>query len=362
MLTILLFIMVFFFSLNIGASGAAATMGIAYGSGAIKKRRNALLICGIGIFLGASLGGGEVVKTLGSEIIPESIITIKIALIIISSACLCLFIANIGGIPLSTSEVTVGSLVGVGIAFKALFIKKLSVIVLFWMITPLIAFFLSYVTDQLVSKMEKKVPFLKNGKWPQLLTFLVVLTGFLESFSAGMNNVANSVGPLVGTGLLSIGQGVFIGGLFVAVGAILLGGRVIETNGKKIIDLSLLQGSAVSGIGAILVMTASIFGIPVPHTQVTTCSILGVGASVKGMEIWKKTIINRLLKTWVISPIGSLVVSYYLVKIFIDAEIYWLTSLFILVVTAYMLGYKKTQSITLPIYNKKLIFKKQEEL
>ncbi|MEI3607498.1 anion permease [Pseudogracilibacillus sp. SE30717A] len=361
MIITLLFIMVFFFSLNIGASGAAATMGIAYGSGAIKKRSNALVICGIGIFLGASLGGGKVVKTLGSEIIPENIITVKIALIIISSACLCLFIANLAGIPLSTSEVTVGSLVGVGIAFKVLFIKKLSIIVLFWIVTPLIAFLVAYFTDKLVSKIERKALFLKKGKWPRLLALLVVLTGFMESVSAGMNNVANSVGPLVGTGLISIGQGVFVGGVFVALGAILLGTRVIETNGKKIINLSLLQGSAVSGVGAMLVMIASLLGIPVPQTQVTTCSILGVGASVKGKEIWKKSIINRLLKTWVISPLGSLVISYYLVKVFIDFEVYWLTSLFILVGIAYMMGYKKTYS-KLPIYKEKVLFKKQEEM
>jgi hypothetical protein len=34
-----------FFAMNIGASGAAASMGVAYGSGAVKKKTYALIIC-----------------------------------------------------------------------------------------------------------------------------------------------------------------------------------------------------------------------------------------------------------------------------------------------------------------------------
>ncbi|MDI5789705.1 hypothetical protein PO124_18685 [Bacillus licheniformis] len=40
-----------------------------------------------------------------------------------------------------------------------------------------------------------------------------------------------------------------------------------------------MQGSCVSGLGASLVIGASLFGIPVPQTQITTCSIIGIGLS-----------------------------------------------------------------------------------
>ena len=39
-----------FFAMNIGASGAAASVSVAYGSGAISSRKKALLLCGIAIF------------------------------------------------------------------------------------------------------------------------------------------------------------------------------------------------------------------------------------------------------------------------------------------------------------------------
>lgn len=322
MIIVLAFTISFFFAMNIGASGAAASMGIAYGSGAVKTRRIALLICAAGVLLGAALGGGEVAKTLGSGLIPKELISINISLIILSSAAISLFIANMSGIPLSTSEVTVGVIIGVGIAYKQVFIGTLLSIMMYWILIPVIAFLLTLLINKGVKYAEARLLFLKEGKWIRVLSILVICTGFLEAFSAGMNNVANSIGPLAASGIISIQNGIVIGGIFVALGAVLLGGKVIETNGKKITELSLLQGSAVSGLGATLVIIASLFGIPVPQTQVTTCSILGVGFSDKGFKIFEKGIISRLLKVWLVSPLFSLVISYNLVKLFLDFDIY----------------------------------------
>ncbi|WP_090872005.1 inorganic phosphate transporter [Oceanobacillus limi] len=359
-MTILLFIVAFFFAINIGASGAAASMGIAYGSNAIRNKRIALFLCGIGVFLGAVLGGEEVVKTLGSEIIPENIISLHIALIIISSASLSLFIANLSGIPLSTSEVTVGAVAGVGIAFQILYVKTLLVIVAFWIIVPITSFLLAFFANKIIQYLQKKILNLTKGKWSKILAIGVIITGFFEAFSAGMNNVANSVGPLVAAGLLSMEQGTFYGGIFIALGAIFLGGKVIETNGKRITKLSLMQGGAVSGIGATLVIIASIFGIPVPHTQVTTCSILGVGASDLGKALWKKTIITKLVKTWVISPFFSLVISYNLVKVIIQSDLSGLMLFLLFMATVFAIGIWQPKTLTKsqPLYKEKAIPKK----
>ena len=57
-----------------------------------------------------------------------------------------------------------------------------------------------------------------------------------------MNNVANAVGPLVGAGMMGVTTGILLGGAFVALGAVLLGKRVLETNGKKLCALKRLKG------------------------------------------------------------------------------------------------------------------------
>jgi sulfate permease len=313
------------FSMNIGASGAAAAMGVAYGSGAITRKRIALAIVAVGVFLGAYLGGGEVVKTLGSGIIPGNLMTVQLVIIILLSATITLFGANMLGIPLSTSEVTVGSVVGVGIAYQALFVNNIITIVAFWIGIPVIAFLIAWAMGYLIRFLERRDPRWKgigSGKWKKILMFLVILAGFIEAFSAGMNNVANSVGPLVGAGLISANTGVLWGGLFVALGAILLGGRVLETNGKKITNMSLLQGISISTTGGILVIVSSLFGIPVPLTQVTTTAILGIGTADHGFSLWQKGIITKILRVWIVSPVLALVISFTLVKLFIDPSPY----------------------------------------
>ncbi|PLR84773.1 anion permease [Bacillus canaveralius] len=327
-LTYITCIVALFFAMNIGASGAAASISIAYGSGAIPSRRKALVLCGIAIFAGAAVGGSEVVKTIGTDIIPQSLLTVKVVLIILSSAAISLFIANLMGIPLSTSEITVGSVVGVGIAYQALYINNILVIVSFWIIVPAAGFAIALLLGKFIKKLEKHYPGLKNEKMQKTLAVFVIIVGFFEAFSAGMNNVANAVGPLVGAGIVPIHTGILIGGLFIALGAIFMGGGVLQTNGKKITNFSLLEGGAISGTGAFLVILASIYGLPVPLTQVTSTAIIGIGASQNGWGILKKKIINKILKVWIVSPIVSLVVSYSFVKIFVESDLYSVIVLF----------------------------------
>jgi sulfate permease len=325
-----------FFAMNIGASGAAASMGIAYGSGAVNKRI-ALIFVSIGVFLGAYLGGGEVVKTLGKGIIADqSLLTVETVIVILIGATLTLFASNLLAVPLSTSEVTVGSIVGVGVAFQSLLVKNILVIVSFWIIVPIAAFLIALISGYGIKYLEKKNPNLAGkgtGLWRKVLIVTVTGAGVFEAFSAGMNNVANAVGPLVGAGLLSADSGLLWGGIFVALGAILLGGRVLDTNGKKITRLSLLQGTTISTTGGALVTLASLYGLPVPLTQVTTTAILGIGVVNQGFKIFQRGTIGKILKVWLVSPLLSMVVSYGLIKIFIEPQVYHLIILLALLIS-----------------------------
>lgn len=345
MLSIIAIVIACFFAMNIGASGTAAAMGPAYGSGALPRKRVAMLLVGVFAFCGA-LAGGEVVRTIGSGIISTEIVDVELVVIILAAACLSLFIANVIGIPLSTSEVVVGAIVGAGIAYQSLYFETLLVIVMFWVIVPVVAFTLALAVGTLIRSGERKYTFLKGkGKWRKPLVILLIISGCMEAFAAGMNNVANAIGPLVGAGVIGIQEGILLGGAFVALGAIVLGGKVLETNGKRITSLSLLQGSAVSGIGGTLVIIASIFGLPVPLTQVTTSAIIGMGTVERGIRLWQKNILKQIIKVWVVSPVFSLVLSYLLVLLFRKSDYYslfMLLSVFIATVGTYSL-YKSVQ-------------------
>lgn len=322
MVIVIVLIIALFFAMNIGGSGAAATMGIVYGTGAIRSKKYSLIICSIGIFLGAAFGSQAVIKTIGTGLIQASMLTDVFVMIILASACISLFIANIIGIPLSTSEVTVGAVIGVGFIYQKVYVESLIYIVMWWIITPFIAFFSVYGMLILFQKLkQKKLISFRLKK--QYLIYFVIIAGFLEAVSAGMNNVANAVGPLVGADLLSLEAAMVIGGLFIALGAISLGGKVLDTNGKKITKITLHDGMIISFTSATITIIASVFGVPIPMTQVTTSAIVGAGVANQGKKVFQQDIFKKIIIVWLVSPLISFLIAFFMVQLFVEKEI-WL--------------------------------------
>ncbi|GER66884.1 inorganic phosphate transporter [Weizmannia acidilactici] len=199
LIIILSFVMAYFFAYNIGASGSAASMSVSYVAGAVKSKRAALIICSAALFAGAVFSSGPVVKTLSKSIIPEHILTPEVVLIVLASSAGTLFISNLLSVPLSTSEVTVGAIVGAGLAYQSLHLKMLFTIVAFWFIVPVAAMFVTYLLVKAGNRIfkEKNVLGPKTGKF---FSIVLIITGCLEAYAAGMNNVGNAIGPLVGRG------------------------------------------------------------------------------------------------------------------------------------------------------------------
>ncbi len=309
-----------FFAMNIGASGTAAAMGAAYGAGAVKKRTVAVAMVGIVALCGALWGGGEVAETVSSGVVPENIVTVPVAVLVMASASITLFTSNKMGIPLSTSEVTVGSLIGIGLVHGDIFVWHVLGIMLVWIILPVTAYWLARGLGKGIQRLEDHWLSKHMGKKMvrQICILFLIFFGCYEAFAAGMNNVANAIGPLIASGIVSLDHGLLLGAISMAIGSIALGGPVLETNAKKITSLSLLQGSAVSFTGGTLVIVASCFGIPVPLTQATTMSIMGIGRSQDpNGSIWKHPVVKRIILVWIISPLFALMISYSLFYLFI---------------------------------------------
>ncbi|WP_067622423.1 inorganic phosphate transporter [Alicyclobacillus acidiphilus] len=316
-----------FFAANIGASGTAASMGAAFGAGAITRKWIALVLVAVAAFLGAVIGGGNVVKTISNGLIPSHIVTFEMTVIILASACLTLFGSNLIGVPLSTSEVTVGAVVGAGLALGHLHYSRLLVIIAVWLVMPFLAMVIGLGLGVVVRRIEPKL--LRRAKpiVPMLIVGLIG-AGCYEAFSAGMNNVANAVGPMVASGIMTVHAGLYWGALFVSLGAMTLGSRVLDTNAKKITKLSLMQGIVVSFTSATLVLIASFFGLPVPQTQATTMAIFGVGQSHVGTDVWRQGVVVKILKTWIVSPVSALLVSFLFTEMLVRGDF---TSLFVVV-------------------------------
>jgi PiT family inorganic phosphate transporter len=143
-----------------------------------------------------------------------------------------------------------------------------------------------------------------------LLMAAAVIGGYM-AINIGANDVANNVGPAVGSGALSLGAAVVIAALFEAGGAIIAGGDVVSTIKGGIIDPSSLEEgrafvwlmTAALLAGALWLNLATWMGAPVSTTHSIVGGVLGAGIAAGGWGIADWGVMGKIAASWVISPV-----------------------------------------------------------
>lgn len=309
-----------FMGLNIGGNNTAAAMGAAYGA-KVRTKLQAVILIAIFAILGAIFSGHEVIKTLGSGILPSGTILIKGAIIAVGASAATVFLANIIRMPISTSQVAVGSVIGLGFFYGAskLNTPLLGNIVIWWVITPVTAWLLSYImgkylyTDILIwianhSESENSIR--------KSLNVLLTISGCYVAFSAGANHAGIIIGPFVGTGEIPLTYGADFAGIAIGLGAFLMGGRVLDTVGKEICELCAIRAFFVEFTSAVIVHCASIFGIPVSIGEIVASGVIGIGCASNGIQTMKNNTVKKIMIAWVISPIVATMLTFILIKLF----------------------------------------------
>lgn len=308
-----------FMGLNIGGNNAAASMGAAYGA-KVRTKYQAVLLIGIFSVLGAVVDGGEVIKTLGKGILPPGTILIESAIMAVAAAGLTVFLANLLRVPISTSQAAVGAVVGIGFFYGASKINTSFIyyIISWWIITPILAWLLAYLMGKylytriliwLADHHESDASIKRS------LNILLTLSGCYVAYSAGANNAANAVGPFVGAGMIGSIPGAIFGGLAIGLGALLMGGRVLDTVGKDITELCVIRATFVEFTSAFIVHIASIKGIPVSLGEIVAAGIIGIGCANSGMHIVKSDVVKKILIAWVISPLLAGIIAFALMQL-----------------------------------------------
>ncbi len=313
------FLVAVFMGLNIGGNNAAAAMGAAYGA-KVRTKYQAVLLIGIFSLLGAIFSGGAVIKTLGSGILPPGTILLNGAIVAVGAAGITVFLANLMRIPISTSQAAVGSVVGIGLfyGYPKLNLPLLGYIVSWWVVTPVLAWLLAYIlgkyfyTDILVWLADHSS---SEASIKKLLNVLLTISGCYVAYSAGANNAANAVGPFVGAGLVDPLWGAVLGGITIGFGALLMGGRVLDTVGKEITELCIIRATFVEFTSAILVHVASILGVPVSLGEIVAAGIIGIGCANSGMHLVKGEVVKKIIIAWVVSPVLAGVMAFALMNL-----------------------------------------------
>lgn len=306
---------------NIGANNSAAAMASSYGAGARTKRE---AVCLIAVFavLGAVIAGAPVVETMGKGIVPPSVFSSDAVLTVIVLVIALVFVswANISKVPVATTHAIVCSIAGIGLYFESLNESRFYQIIAWWVAAPVVSwavgFFvgkflyykiLNYLTDN----------FSEDGVG-RALKWCITVSGTFLAFSAGANNSANAVGPVVGLGIFESSSGALLAGVAMAAGALVFGGRVLETVGKEITEICLIRAITVEGAAALIIILASFAGIPVSITEIVTAGIVGFSCAQHGFgKTAKNRHVLRIAFFWLAVPFITVAAGYFAAMLFV---------------------------------------------
>ncbi len=157
-----------------------------------------------------------------------------------------------------------------------------------------------------------------------LLIAAAVIGGYM-ALNIGANDVANNVGPAVGSMAMTMATAIGIAAVFEAAGAIIAGGDVVDTVKNGIIDPDSIADPQIfvwvmlgSLLGAALWLNIATFmGAPVSTTHAIVGGVLGGGVASSGWAIVNWDVMGSIAMSWVISPlVGGLIAAgtLYLLK------------------------------------------------
>jgi PiT family inorganic phosphate transporter len=282
--------------------------------------RTAVIIAGILNFFGA-VTGTAVAKTIASGFADPALVTQTVVLAALIGACIWNLVTWWYGIPSSSSHALIGGLAGAVVAkagvsaFKwtTLYQKVLVPLVA----SPLIGFTAAFVIMiTLLWFVRGRSPTVVNKASRRLQ----LLSACMMAFAHGSNDAQKSMG-IITLALLSFVAAGHAGGFphwmlphgdkvptwviiacagAIAAGTMGGGKRIIKTMGSKIIRITPIQGFAAETAGALTILGASQFGVPVSTTHCINACIMGVGAS-KRVSAVRWGVAGNILTAWVLT-------------------------------------------------------------
>lgn len=154
-----------------------------------------------------------------------------------------------------------------------------------------------------------------------VLLIAAAVIGAYMAMNIGANDVANNVGPAVGSYALSLTGAIVIAAVFEASGAIIAGGDVVSTVKKGIIDPANVDDPNVfiwvmmgALIGAALWLNAATWlGAPVSTTHSIVGGVMGAGIAAAGWDVVNWGSMGKIALSWVISPVtGGIIAASFL--------------------------------------------------
>ncbi|HEX2210125.1 MAG TPA: inorganic phosphate transporter [Longimicrobium sp.] len=285
--------------------------------------------------------GTAVAKAIGKGMINLDVVTPTVILGGLSGAIIWNLVTWFYGLPSSSSHALIGGYAGSAVAAAGMgaiewgtkWIQTLTFIVL----SPLIGMFLGFSLMVMVSWMFHRVP---RGPADRFFRVAQLGSSALFSLSHGANDAQKTMGIIVSL-LVSVNhlfaqETGWLHRLYVpnadhipfwvelcaysalSLGTLFGGWRIVHTMGTRITRLKPVGGFCAETGGAMSILLATNFGIPVSTTHTITGSIVGVGATNR-LSAVRWGVAGRIVWAWVLTiPAAALMsaLSYVLLSLF----------------------------------------------
>lgn len=322
MITIIILLALVYAFLN-GFRDSASILAGVIASRAMHPRR-ALFLVALAEFCAPFLFGAAVARTLATGLITPGDVNVEMIVAATAATLLWTVFAWLRGIPSSSSQALIGSLIGAALFSEgggAIQISGLYGVVLPMFIAPPLGLLVGY----LVMKFLLWIFASATPRVNSLFRRLQVLTMVGLALSHSANDSGKSIGIIM-LGLVMMNKtdsfAVPLGVTTACAAAIGLGAvsgdwRLIRTLGGKIFPIRPINALASQSASAVVIMGAALAGAPVSTSQVISMALMGSGAAervnkvrwqvgIEMLAIWGLTIpVNMLISAlvlWLSSP------------------------------------------------------------
>lgn len=298
-----------FFGWTIGSHYTGAVMGTAYGAKLITPRKATLLIA-LFVLIGSTLGSHNVIKTVGTGVIAAKDMSMFGAMIMMLTAALVTAANTWLRLPVSTSQLAIFSVVGAAFAMNVSVQWNPTIIALAitWIATPISGLILGFIFTKILAVYMRK----STAQVQKKVGYILLAVCCYAAYTLGANNTGNAVGVFYGTGAIKSQMFAgFIGGIFVAIGALTWGRPLLEKVGLHIVQLDLTSAVGAQLAQAVTAHIAASLGYPTSMNQAIIGGIAGAGLA-RGLEYIKVKAIREIVISWVLTPIIAAVVGYCL--------------------------------------------------
>lgn len=321
-----------FLGWSLGANHAGIFWGTAVGTKMVRFKTAAIL-CSIFVVLGAVIGGSGASATLNKL---GTIEHLAAAFTVALAAALTTYFMSRAGIPISTSQAIIGSIIGWNvyshlITDYVVLVKIAST----WVISPILTGITTYILFKIVQYFFNRTK-MHMVQIDNFTRYGLILVGIFGSYALGANNIGNVMGvfvysnPFMELNLFNIITLdptkilFFVGGMAIAIGVATYSKKVISTIGNNLYKFSPITALIVVlsvSLTMFLFASSSIHDflvsnglpafplVPISASQAIIGSVIGLGLARKNVDV-NFTQLRKILLGWVITPIFAFLISY----------------------------------------------------